>query len=86
MGGIEPQNLNVMRITLPNYEHYHNDKDLVKGSATKIGEIQIVPTADLRQVREAIKKLLEQEQDANYPTIGDDWVFVDCEFFHICLE
>lgn len=80
MGGIEPQNLNVMRITLPNYEHYHNDKDLVKASATKLGEIQIVPTADLRQVRETIKKLLEQDQDANYPSIGDDWVFVDCEY------
>lgn len=70
-----------MRITLPNYEHYHNDKDLVKGSATKVGEIQIVPTADLRHVRELIKKLLDQDQDANFPRIGDDWVFVDCEYF-----
>uniref|UniRef100_T1GUN7 Diacylglycerol kinase iota-like domain-containing protein n=1 Tax=Megaselia scalaris TaxID=36166 RepID=T1GUN7_MEGSC len=54
----------------PNYEHYHNDKDLVKASATKVGEIQIVPTADLRQVREAIKKLLEQDQDANTLELG----------------
>ncbi|XP_055373663.1 eye-specific diacylglycerol kinase isoform X2 [Condylostylus longicornis] len=75
ISGMEPIYLKILRITMPDYEHYHHDKEMIKQSATNLGNIEVEPFADLENVRNIITSYLEES--SGYPKLSQEWCFVD---------
>ncbi|XP_055914439.1 eye-specific diacylglycerol kinase isoform X1 [Eupeodes corollae] len=73
--GLDPLHLNILRITMPNYEQYHYDKDMLKNTAVNLGNVEIDPVSDLEQVRNTINKFFEES--TSYPKMSQEWCFVD---------
>lgn len=78
LGGMEPLNLSIHRITMPDYEQHHYDKELLKQSAVNLGNIEIEPVSDLEQARNAINKYCDES--SNFPKLSQEWCFVDCKY------
>ncbi|XP_040570134.1 eye-specific diacylglycerol kinase [Lepeophtheirus salmonis] len=64
--------LSVSRISMPDYESFHYDKDRLKELAQSFGEISTTTNADLEAVRNLINKVME-----NNKPVSSDWCFID---------
>ncbi|QQP49663.1 Diacylglycerol kinase [Caligus rogercresseyi] len=63
--------LSVSRISMPDYEAFHTDKDRLKDLAVSLGQITTTTNADLEAVRSYInKQILENKQSS-------EWCFID---------
>ncbi|XP_066247871.1 eye-specific diacylglycerol kinase [Euwallacea similis] len=64
----------VHKISMPDYEQHHYDKDKLTEAAINIGSLEIIITSDLEQARTLINRLLEEKKD---PVNSSEWCFVD---------
>ncbi|CAG9765348.1 unnamed protein product [Ceutorhynchus assimilis] len=64
----------VYKISMPDYEQHHYDKDKLAEAAINVGSLEIIITADLEQARTPINKILEERKDH---TSSTEWCFVD---------
>ncbi|KAK9497653.1 hypothetical protein O3M35_004341 [Rhynocoris fuscipes] len=74
---MEPFKINIHKISMADYEQHHYEKQLLKESAVKIGELEVTPVADLEQVRGLINKLQEDLGNAKGENGCFDWCFID---------
>jgi len=70
-------NVNISRIKMSDYEQHHYDKEILKQTATSVGEIEVNPASDLEQIRVLINKLCDEGPES--PKLAPDWCFIDCE-------
>lgn len=66
----ESLKVTVLKISMPDYEQHHYDKELLAQAAQLVGELETSPASDLEQVRAMICKM-------ESPNIPPDWCFVD---------
>lgn len=83
-----PLQITVSRILMRDYAAHHQDKDKLKEMAKAVGEIKTNSKADLSEVRDLIKKVLENNPGPNIPeSFVQDWCFIDAvtaiRFFRI---
>uniref|UniRef100_A0A0P4VJI8 Diacylglycerol kinase n=1 Tax=Rhodnius neglectus TaxID=72488 RepID=A0A0P4VJI8_9HEMI len=71
---MEPFKINVHKISMADYEQHHYEKQLLKESAMKIGDLEVTPVADLEQVRGLINRL---QEDLASTHASSDWCFID---------
>ncbi|TRY74667.1 hypothetical protein TCAL_11921 [Tigriopus californicus] len=79
--------ITVSRILMRDYAAYHQDKDKLKDMSKPVGKIKTNSKADLSEVRDLIKKVLENNPGPNQQSFVQDWCFIDAvtaiRFFRI---
>lgn len=91
---VEPLKMQVKRISMPDYELHHYDKEALQASATPLGQISVSHDAVLEQVRKLVNGLLDAGAGPRSPTgrigspplngdlvvdkLGAEWCFIDC--------
>ncbi|XP_048526386.1 eye-specific diacylglycerol kinase isoform X2 [Dendroctonus ponderosae] len=63
----------VYKISMPDYEQHHYDKDKLAEAAVSIGPLEMIITADLEQARTLINRLLTEKKEPS----STEWCFVD---------
>lgn len=76
--------LDVFRISLADYDQFHNDSEQLVKYAVPLGKITLVEDSDLEQTRKYIERLVEESE--NRISLGS-WCFIDScsekKFFRI---
>ncbi|XP_050297175.1 eye-specific diacylglycerol kinase isoform X3 [Anthonomus grandis grandis] len=66
---------NVFKLSMPDYEQHHYDKDKLAEVALQIGSLEMIITADLEQARTLINQILEDRKENQGGNL--EWCFVD---------
>lgn len=74
---LESLNLSIYKLSMADYEQYHNDKDALQKYAANLGNIDVNPVSDLEQIRVLINRFCEELPDS--PKLSPEWCFVDCK-------
>ncbi|KAH8354748.1 hypothetical protein KR084_006135 [Drosophila pseudotakahashii] len=72
---LEKMQLNILRVTMQQYEQYHYDKEMLRKLANKLGQIEIESQCDLEHVRNMLNTKFEES--ISYPKVSQDWCFID---------
>ncbi|KRG00352.1 uncharacterized protein Dwil_GK16220 [Drosophila willistoni] len=72
---LEKLQLNILRVTMQQYEQYHYDKEMLRKLANKLGQIEIESQCDLEHVRNMLNTKFEES--ISYPKVSQDWCFID---------
>ncbi|XP_032594332.1 eye-specific diacylglycerol kinase isoform X7 [Drosophila grimshawi] len=72
---LEKLQLQIMRITMQQYEQYHYDKEMLRRLANRLGQIDIESQCDLEHVRHMLNAKFEES--ITYPKVSQDWCFID---------
>ncbi|XP_017139867.1 eye-specific diacylglycerol kinase isoform X4 [Drosophila miranda] len=72
---LEKLQLNILRITMQQYEQYHYQREMLSKLANKLGQIEIDSQCDLDHVRNMLNAKFEES--ITYPKVSQDWCFVD---------
>ncbi|KAK7873463.1 hypothetical protein R5R35_011810 [Gryllus longicercus] len=70
---VEELRLNVLRISMADYERHHYDKERLREAAAPLGELSVAPAADLETLRREVARLAQEDG-----RLAPDWCFLDC--------
>ncbi|KAH8408993.1 hypothetical protein KR009_004912, partial [Drosophila setifemur] len=72
---LEKMQMQILRVTMQQYEQYHYDKEMLRKLANKLGLIEIESQCDLEHVRSMLNAKFEES--ISYPKVSQDWCFID---------